>query len=411
MPRVLRITMAAMLVFCCIFVALSPVKAGKNNVSTEGLQSEIETIDLQLDYLKLKVSDSQKKTRKLEARIKEKKIEVGQLQSQVEQLALNQNETLAQIAQLEADSKDGREHLKTLLSRFKSRLVQLHKIKQGTLLSSIVSARDLNSFLNRYHMVKFLLESDKDLIQELKKRDLQQRKLAAEMQKKHQHLEAGKLELDEMQKKLDRDNSALSAMLSTVLLEKKLFLSREKSLAVAKNKLEEEISRAENTLNAVEFDQELQKQAIKSEKPVKQPSTPTKLADSAPDAAKVMQFSWPVAKSNRIEVKETGDENSAALQINVNAGSEILAAARGKVLYKGTIGGLGDVVIIGHQRGFSSVYARLDDLWVGLNQIVDQGEVVGRISGGRNQALHFEIRFGGKKQRPLTYLPIDGASR
>ncbi len=411
MPRFLKITLAVVLVINCALPAKLPAAARKAQASTEGLQSEIESINLQLDYLKLKVSDSLKKTRKLEARIKDKKTEVTQLQSQIEQLTLSQNDTLAQIDKLEADSKEGREHLKALLSRFKSRLVQLHKIKQGTLLSSVVSARDLNSFLNRYHMVKYLLESDKDLIQELKKRDLQQRKLAAEMQKKHQHLEAGKLELDEKQKKLDRENSALSAMLSTVLLEKKLFLTREKSLAAARNQLEDEISRAENTIKAAGFEEELQKPADKPIKPGKKPVSETVLAASAPEAARIMQFAWPVEKSGRIEAQETGDETSAALLIKVTSGSEIMAAAKGKVLYKGTIGGLGDVVIIGHQRGFSSVYARLDDIWVGLNQIVEKGETVGRIAGGRNQSLHFEIRFGGKKQQPLTYLPTDGTNR
>jgi septal ring factor EnvC (AmiA/AmiB activator) len=402
----MTLTMAVILAGSCFLSARPAPAAPKGTLSTNELQNEIESINLQLDYLKLKVSDSKKKTHQLETRIKAKKTEVAQLQSQIDQLTLSQKETLAQIEKLEADSKTEREQLKNLLSRFKSRLVQLHKIKQGTLLSSVVSARDLNSFLNRYQMVKYLLESDKELIQELKERDLQQKKLAAEMQKKHQHLEAGKIELDEKQKKLDRENSALSAMLSTVLLEKKLFLTREKSLASARNQLENEISRAENTIKAAGFEEELQKPADKPAPPRKKPPTETALAATAPEAARINRFSLPVEIGSRVEVKESGDESSAALQIKVNAGSEIMAAAKGKVLYKGTISGLGDVIIIGHQRGFSSVYARLDDIWVGLNQIVEQGEVIGRIAGGRNQALHFEIRFGGKKQQPLTYLPV-----
>ncbi len=407
MPRFL---MAVLLILCCCrFDPLSAANSRKT-VDTQSMQSEIEAIDLQLDYLKLKVSDSQKKTRKLEASIKEKKTEVSQLQSQIDQLALIQSETLQQIESLENESKEGREKLKEMLTRFRSRLVQLHKIKQGTLLSSIVSARNLNSFLNRYHMVKYLLESDKDLIQQLKTHDLRQRKLAQELQIRHQQLEGGKTELDAKQKKLDRENSALSAMLSTVLLEKKLYLAREKSLASARDQLEDEISRAEKSISSPGFEEELHKPAAPA-RPVKAVVETGKLSDSAPEAARIMQFSWPVEKANRNGIQESGDEHSAALQIKVAAGSEILAAAKGKVLYKGTISGLGDVVIIGHQRGFSSVYGCLDDIWVGLNQIVEKGETVGRISGGRNQTLHFEIRFGGRKQLPLTYLPASGNSR
>ncbi|HOI89321.1 MAG TPA: peptidoglycan DD-metalloendopeptidase family protein [Candidatus Rifleibacterium sp.] len=380
--------------------------APARTADTEELQNEIAAINLQLDYLKLKVSDSQKKTRSLEARIKEKQAEVAQLKSQVEQLTSSQAETTAQIAQLEEESKTGREQLKALLARFRARLVQLHKIRQGTLLSSVFSARDLNSFLNRYHMVKYLLQSDSELIEDLKKRDRQQRALAAELQKKHLHLEAGKLELDEKQKKLNRDNSALNAMLSTILLEKKLFLTREKELAGARERLENEISRAERSLQTPEFEEEL-KQPVAARPAPTRAIAEGRLSSSAPEAAKIMKFIWPVEKSARLSAQQSGDENSAALQIKVNPGTEIMTAAKGKVLYKGTISGLGDVIIIGHQRGFSTVYARLDNIWVGLNQIVEKGETIGQIAGGRNQALHFEIRFGGKKQLPLPYLPAD----
>ncbi|HNW11059.1 MAG TPA: peptidoglycan DD-metalloendopeptidase family protein [Candidatus Rifleibacterium sp.] len=396
--------------FCLIaLLLLSSVPlpgAPARTADTEELQNEIAAINLQLDYLKLKVSDSQKKTRSLEARIKEKQAEVAQLKSQVEQLTSSQAETTAQIAQLEEESKTGREQLKALLARFRARLVQLHKIRQGTLLSSVFSARDLNSFLNRYHMVKYLLQSDSELIEDLKKRDRQQRALAAELQKKHLHLEAGKLELDEKQKKLNRDNSALNAMLSTILLEKKLFLAREKELAGARERLENEISRAERSLQTPEFEEEL-KQPVAARPAPTRTIAEGRLSSSAPEAAKIMKFIWPVEKSARLSAQQSGDENSAALQIKVNPGTEIMTAAKGKVLYKGTISGLGDVIIIGHQRGFSTVYARLDNIWVGLNQIVEKGETIGQIAGGRNHALHFEIRFGGKKQLPLPYLPAD----
>lgn len=395
----------------CLFLLLLALPAALPGASvrtadTEELQNEIAAINLQLDYLKLKVSDSQKKTRSLEARIKEKQSEVAQLKSQIEQLTMSQTETTAQIARLEEESKVGHEQLKALLARFRARLVQLHKIKQGTLLSSVFSARDLNSFLNRYHMVKYLLQSDSELIEDLKKRDRQQRALAVELQKKHTHLEAGKLELDDKQKKLNRENSALNAMLSTILLEKKLFLAREKELAGARERLEDEISRAERSLCTPEFEEELQQPAVARPAPARIIKEGA-LSSNAPEAAKIMKFIWPVEKSARLGSQQSGDESSAALQIKVNAGTEIMAAAKGKVLYKGTISGLGDVIIIGHQRGFSTVYARLDNIWVGLNQIVEKGETIGQIAGGRNQALHFEIRFGGKKQLPLPYLPAD----
>lgn len=375
---------------------LSSIKAGDN----DNLQNEIESINLQLDYLKLKVSDSHKKTRKLENRIKDKKTEISELQLQIEQLGNRQTETLEQINRLEQDTLTSKKNIQSLLERYRARLVQLHKIRQGTLLSSVFSARDLNSFLNRYHMVKYLLKSDKELIHELKKQNMLQRKLTAELQSKQQLLETDKIELDKKRKKLDNENSALKGMLTTILLEKKLFLEKEKSLESARNELETEISKTEDSRKSVNFENELT--VIRKEKT---PSQPPSLPNSASDAAKIMQFAWPVLEKDRKSVEQTGTESSTALQIAVNNEAEIIAAAKGKILYKGTIGGLGNVIILGHQRGFSSVYARLDDIWVGLSQIVEKGETIGKISAGRNRALHFEIRFAGKKQKPLNYLP------
>ena len=295
-----------------------------------------------------------------------------------------------------------RQQVDLLLNRFRARLVQLHKIKQGTLIGSIFSARDLNSFLNRYQMVKYLLNSDKELLQQLKAQSLRQRKLTSEMQARQQQLETGKSELDIKSKKLDSENSAIRAMLSTVLLEKKVFLEREKNLAAARKQLENEINRIEATRNDPGLENELARA-----KPVAvvSPANPGKLPDSAPDAAKIMNFMWPVAYAGRNGINQTGDESTAALYITTAGEVEILSAARGKVAYRGNISGLGNVVIIGHLRGFSTVYARLDEIWVGLGQVVERGEVIGRILGGRSQTLQFEIRFGGKKQQPLNYLP------
>ncbi|PKL50957.1 MAG: hypothetical protein CVV42_01260 [Candidatus Riflebacteria bacterium HGW-Riflebacteria-2] len=383
-----------------LLISFSAAHAQKQSTGNDSLQTEIDAIDLQLDYLKLKLSDSLKKTRNLEARIKAKRDEIAQLKNQVDQLGERQKEIARQIENIEQESRVARQQIDQLLARFRARLIQLHKIKQGTLIGSIFSARDLNSFLNRYQMVKYLLNSDKDLLKQLKAQDLRQRQLTSEMQARQQQLDSGKSELDNNSKKLNSENSALRAMLSTVLLEKKVFLAREKALAGAKKQLENEITRIEASRNDPGLENELAKA-----KPAVVTAEPARLPDSAPDAARIMNFMWPIARADRKSIDQAGDENTAAMYMTTIGEVDVVAAARGKVAYRGNISGLGNVVIIGHLRGFSTVYARLDEIWVGLGQIVERGEVIGRVLGGRNQTLQFEIRFGGKKQQPLSYLP------
>ena len=94
-----------------------------------------------------------------------------------------------------------------------------------------------------------------------------------------------------------------------------------------------------------------------------------------------------------------------AIEIPIQKPTEVRALAEGKVQFKGPLGRFGNVIILGHRKGFSSVYGNLDEIWVGLHQIVAAGEELGKIIGARNTYLHFEIRFGGKNRDPLAYLP------
>ena len=396
--------------------------------STEDLQNEIDAIDIQIKYLKIKVDSQKKKSQNLEKRIKEKKQEIKNLGSQIEQLSKNQEEALQQIKRLEEDNSESKKQLKELLTRFRSRLVQLHKIRQGTLVSSVLFAKDLNAFLNRYQMVKYLLESDKSIIEELKAKDEKIKRISNRLSEKNAALEASKIEMTEKQKKLAKEQSSLNAMLNSVLMEKKVFLQKEKSLASSRKNLEKQIEEATKIASRPGFEKELgitedsvavsdQKPkttatvaampaSSETEKPKAVSSEEGTFSDSYTEVAKLMNFMWPIKKELREQVFEKGGEDASALFIKPAADAEIFAAAKGKVLYKGFLSGLGDVVILGHQRGFSTVYARLDNVWVGLNEVVDKGAVIGKVDGGGiNGMLHFEIRFGGKKMPPLQYLP------
>jgi murein DD-endopeptidase MepM/ murein hydrolase activator NlpD len=249
-------------------------------------------------------------------------------------------------------------------------------------------------------MVKYLLENDKKLISQLKEKQQELSTATSELKKKQNQQADVKKELAGKRTKVRLENSSLQAMLKTVVLEKKIFLQKQKKLDSSKNDLEKEIQKIETarSANARSFEKDL------APTPPPKEVTPATLPDSSPEGAKVMLFNWPVDKAKLKFYKAIGSEKTAALQIEAREQCEILAAGRGKVLYKGAISGLGNVIILGHHKGFSTVYANVGDIWVGMGQIVDKGETIGRLFA-QNHPLHFEIRFAGKKQLPLSYLP------
>jgi peptidoglycan hydrolase CwlO-like protein len=167
-PSKLKATTVLAVVLCLLFNAASkPVKAQANKKSVEEIQREIDELDLQIDFLKIKVKSSGSKTANLNKNINTKKKEIEALKLQINQLNKAIEDTEIHIKKLETEAEACNIRIKSILVRYKSRLVQLHKIKQGTLLSSILAAKDVNSFLNRYQMVKYLLENDKTVIEEL----------------------------------------------------------------------------------------------------------------------------------------------------------------------------------------------------------------------------------------------------
>ncbi len=72
-------------------------------------------------------------------------------------------------------------------------------------------------------------------------------------------------------------------------------------------------------------------------------------------------------------------------------------------------GGYGNHVIIDHGNGLTTLYAHLDYLTVGVGDVVDQGEVIGRMGrtgrvyGRTGIHLHFEVILNGVKQLPSNY--------
>ncbi|MDD4587743.1 MAG: M23 family metallopeptidase [Heliobacteriaceae bacterium] len=100
-----------------------------------------------------------------------------------------------------------------------------------------------------------------------------------------------------------------------------------------------------------------------------------------------------------------GREYHPAIDIDVNTGDPIYAAADGVVVSAGWNGNYGKMVVINH-GGIQTRYAHLSQINVGNGQTVSRGAKIGA-GGATGRAygshLHFEVYDGGAKN-PLGYL-------
>jgi murein DD-endopeptidase MepM/ murein hydrolase activator NlpD len=121
------------------------------------------------------------------------------------------------------------------------------------------------------------------------------------------------------------------------------------------------------------------------------------------------QFAWPVAAG--IVSSPFGIRNGVmhdGIDIAAPTGTPVHAADDGVVIFTGRLHGYGDVVILQHSSGYTTVYGHNQRNLVRDGERVSRGQEIaevgatGRASGPN---LHFEVRYDNHAQNPLAYLP------
>ncbi|MGH0030223.1 MAG: M23 family metallopeptidase [Myxococcota bacterium] len=97
----------------------------------------------------------------------------------------------------------------------------------------------------------------------------------------------------------------------------------------------------------------------------------------------------------------------AGIDIAGARGTEIIAPARGRVVFSGKRGPLGNSLIIDHGYGIRTQYGHADELLVKKGEEVARGDVVAKLgSTGRSTGphLHYVVEVDGKTRNPLDYI-------
>jgi lipoprotein NlpD len=135
------------------------------------------------------------------------------------------------------------------------------------------------------------------------------------------------------------------------------------------------------------------------------PSVKKTAPTSFPD--KVKRWVWP-ANGKLVGTFSKAESGNKGIDIAGARGSNVVAAADGKVVYSGNaLRGYGNLVIIKHTDTFLSAYAYNDTIVVKEREWVSAGQKIATMgnSGTDSVKLHFEVRYRGKSLNPMTYLP------
>ncbi|HTR10788.1 MAG TPA: peptidoglycan DD-metalloendopeptidase family protein [Paraburkholderia sp.] len=130
-------------------------------------------------------------------------------------------------------------------------------------------------------------------------------------------------------------------------------------------------------------------------------------ASSGPASAAAPSISlvWPT--SGQV-VRNFDGRDSKGIDIANSAGTPVVAAAPGTVVYAGNgLRGYGNLLIIKHNGDYLTAYAHNQALFVKEGQSVAQGQKIAEMGSTDNDRvmLHFELRYQGRSIDPTRQLP------
>ena len=97
----------------------------------------------------------------------------------------------------------------------------------------------------------------------------------------------------------------------------------------------------------------------------------------------------------------------AGIDIAGERGTDVVAPARGEVVFAGPRGPLGNSLIIDHGYGIRTYYGHSDELYVKRGEVVRRGQRIAALgNSGRSTGphLHYVVEVAGKAKNPLDYI-------
>lgn len=115
------------------------------------------------------------------------------------------------------------------------------------------------------------------------------------------------------------------------------------------------------------------------------------------------------ADERRYIYSSGGSDSSfhGGLDLGAKEGSEVLACARGRVVFAKNRIVTGNTVVLEHLPGLFSIYMHLSEIIAAEGDIVDAGEIIGRVGStglSTGPHLHWELRIGAVSVNPSYWL-------
>lgn len=377
MRKILCVVLAFLI---CSFSIISYVQAEEMTdlqSQQEELQNQIDNATGELQGVQEELSENLQQVQKLD-----EKIQVSQ--TQLEELTTKITELQEQIDEVQEKLEVAEERYNKQKEILEVRLVTMYETSDTQYLDVILSSSSVSDFLSNYFLITELTNYDTELLEDMKEQ---------------------KDEIELVKKKLDNAKEQYATMKQNETKTAKI-LENTKSVRenfIAKlSEQEKDIQAKIDEYNA-KFE-EVNKEILS-------------LALQGIDTQYIGgELAWPIPGYTRITSKYgmrthpiTGVYKlHTGVDVSAPMGANFVAANDGIVTKAGYNGAYGNMVIIDHGGGVSTLYAHGSELMVKVGDTVKRGETVvlkvGSTGYSTGPHAHFEVRLNGEVTDPIPYI-------
>ena len=338
--------------------------------------------------------------------------EVGRLETHLTRAHAAVRATEARLTRLRAELGFLRRQLRLATTRLDRRLVDAYSSDEPTALEVFVGASNLGDAIDQVDFASRIMREDASLVAQVagarrdvararvRYKELRRRQAALAAMARSAYLTRRGV-LDTMTAERDR-LAALRATRSRWLASIRVQRSDWEAEAAA---LEAESARLAEIIRS----------ARDSTAAASEPARPAAAAlpgdqhQPAPDTGgqSPQGLAWPVRGTIVSPFGQRWGRLHAGIDIAAPAGTPIVAAAPGSVVYAGVLSGYGLLVVVQHARGVATAYAHNSSIAVQVGQSVGQGQTIAAVGCTGHcfgDHVHFEVRVGGNPVDPMSYL-------
>lgn len=340
------------------------------------LQQQIEEANEELDSVQEELSDNLQQVQKLDEKIEKSQNELYELDIKTEQL---QNS----IEKIEKELKILEEKYNKQEEVLSQRLITMYESGDTNYLDVILSSRSVSDFLSNYFLITELTNYDTELLEEIG-----QKKDQIELTKK-------KLDNDREQLVTIKQNQTKTAkILENTKIVRENYIAK---LSEQEKDIQSKIDEYNARFN--EINQEI-----------------LELAKEGLETQYIGgEMAWPVPGYTRITSKYGMRYHPilhytklhTGMDIGAPMGANFIAANDGIVTKASFNTAYGNMVIIDHGGGISTLYAHGSEILVTVGQVVKRGEPVLKVGStgySTGAHAHFEVRINGVVTDPMPYV-------